>query len=71
MSGLVEFTTFEAKVINTPAVTADSLILLTVQATTGPTAPAAVVVSRVPGVSFTIRSGRSGDTMSVGWIMLD
>lgn len=71
MSGLVEFTTFEAKTVSEPAVTNDSIILLTVQATTGVTAPTAVVVSRVPGVSFTIRSGRSGDTMSVGWVILN
>lgn len=68
--GVISFTTFQTITVPCPGVTADSLILLTVQSATGVSVPGACVVSRVPGVSFDVRSGKSGDTVTVGWMVI-
>ncbi len=53
------------------AVTAASIIHLSLQSLSGATAPQALAVTaRVPGVSFTITSADSVDTSEVGYALL-
>lgn len=57
-------------VIATTAVTATSRIFLQTQVSTA-TYGAPVVVSRVAGTSFTIKSTTASDTSTVAWVILD
>lgn len=57
-------------VVATTAVTANSRIFLTTQASSA-TYGAPVVVSRVAGTSFTIKSTTASDTSTVAWLMVE
>ncbi|MEV4335772.1 glycosyl hydrolase family 28-related protein [Streptomyces sp. NPDC049590] len=56
--------------VNTTAVTATSVIVLTIQ-TPGGTVGAPYVNARTAGTSFTIKSTSASDTSTVGWRILD
>lgn len=56
--------------VNTTAVTANSVIVLTIQ-TPGGTVGAPYVNARTAGTSFTIKSTSASDTSTVGWRILD
>jgi len=59
-------------VVNTSAVTANSIIQLTYQALGTIPAPASVgVTARTPNTSFTIQSNASTDTSTIGWIIFN
>lgn len=57
-------------VVNTTAVTANSLIFLTGQNNSG-TAGELTISARTPGTSFTITSASGTDTRSVGWLIFE
>lgn len=56
--------------VNTTAVTANSIVLLTAQ-TTGAAPGALRVSARTAGTSFTITSASGTDTSSVGWVIVE
>lgn len=58
------------KTVAAPAVTANSLIFLTVQPGASPLA-LPYVSSIIPGTGFTITSLNLTDTASVGWFIVD
>lgn len=59
-----------AVIVNTTAVTAASIIMLTGQ-NTGGTAGELTISARTPGASFTITSGNAADTRTVGWLIFE
>jgi len=61
-----------SKVVAVPQVTANSRILLTIQALGTVATPQAVgVTARVPGTSFTITSANGADTSSIAWQIVE
>lgn len=58
-------------VVNTTAVTANSRILLTIQAQGAGTTGSPFVRTRTAGTSFTIRSTGAGDTSTVAWLIVE
>lgn len=58
-------------VIATTAVTSASRIFLTTQAVAGATPGTPVVVSRVAGTSFTIKSTGTADTSTIAWMIVE
>lgn len=56
--------------VNTTAVTASSIIVLTGQNSSG-IAGELTISARTPGVSFTITSANVADTRSIGWLILE
>lgn len=57
-------------VVNTTAVTANSIILLTGQGSGG-TAGELTISARTPGASFTITSASAADTRTIGWLIAE
>jgi hypothetical protein len=56
--------------VNTTAIGASSIVLLTGQNTSG-TAGELTVSARVAGTSFTITSANVADTRSIGWLIFE
>lgn len=56
--------------VSTTAVTANSIILLTGQNTSG-VAGELTISARVAGTSFTITSGNVADTRTIGWLIFE
>jgi hypothetical protein len=69
--GLATLNSGTGVVINTTVVTANSRIFLTIQAVAGTTPGTPVVVSRVAGTSFTIKSTGAADTSTVAWMIVE